>query len=74
MQSQTNTFQVVIATDGRNSFVLFLYPEDGLTWSVGDNKYGSDKVHAQVGFDNADGSNYHALPSSGSVDVVHLSR
>ena len=33
MNFQNNTFQCVLVTDGAgNSFVIFLYPEDGIQW------------------------------------------
>jgi hypothetical protein len=72
---QTNTFQVVIASDGRDSFVAFLYPEDGLTWLRGDGKTVPVKVDVpgQAGFDAGDNSRYYRLPGSGNPEVLQLS-
>ena len=36
---QTNTFQVLIASDGEDSFAGFLYPEGGIKWIKGEGKY-----------------------------------
>jgi hypothetical protein len=66
---------VVIASDARDSFVAFLYPEDGLTWIRGDGKAVPVKVDvpAQAGFDAGDNSRYYRLPGSGNPEVLQLS-
>lgn len=73
---QMNTFQVVIASDGRESFVFFLYPKDGIQWLKGDGKDSpvSEDVPAQVGFDAGDRNHarYYTLPGSGSLQVAQL--
>ena len=43
---QTNTFQALLVTDGRHSFVVFNYLDDGISWTRGD----ASQVDAQVGF------------------------
>ena len=43
---QTNTFQAVLVTSGRQSFAIFNYLDNGINWSKGD----SSIVPAQVGF------------------------
>ena len=32
--SQTNTFQCVLTSDGTHSFVLFLYADDLIQWTI----------------------------------------
>ena len=70
---QTNTFQVVIASDETDSYVLFLYPSDGITWIQSQGKEGARRpdIPAQVGFD-AGRLGYYVLPSSGEQDVRNL--
>ena len=52
--SQTNTFQLILATDGSESFAIFLYPDDGIQWTTGYQSGGTKGlggVEAQVGYD-----------------------
>ena len=49
---QANTFQVVIATDGQQTFVFFIY---------GDIEWGDD---ANIGFDAGDGVRSFMLPGA----------
>jgi len=71
---QTNTFQVVIASDGVDSFVMFLYPE--ITWirSQGKNSPAVEDVPAQAGFDSGDRRRYFTLPGSGNEYISEISR
>ncbi|ELT91752.1 hypothetical protein CAPTEDRAFT_173985 [Capitella teleta] len=71
---KTNTFQVVLASDGRDTFSMFLYPEDGLNWVQGQGKSGPSDVPGQVGFDagDADQRRYFTLPASGNEAVKNL--
>lgn len=70
----TNTFQLVIASDGRDSYALFLYPERGINWIRGDGKEAitSQDPDAQAGFDAGDGRRYLTLPGSGNREVQNL--
>ncbi|XP_065894428.1 protein mesh-like isoform X2 [Dysidea avara] len=43
---KTNTFQALLVTDGRHSFVVFNYLDDGINW-IGED---ASQVDAQVGF------------------------
>lgn len=72
---QTNTFQLVIASDGRESFVLLLYP-DAINWVQGDGKDSpvSRDVPGQAGFDAGDNERYYTLPGSGRPQVTQLAR
>lgn len=44
---KVNTFQCILATNGNSSYVLFLYPDNGVTWYQADDR---DGLPAQVGF------------------------
>ena len=70
---QTNTFQVVIASDVSDSFVVFLYPSRGITWidSEGKGSPHNPDIPAQVGFDGGRRGHY-MLPKSGKFEVRSL--
>ncbi len=51
IQSQENTFQVVLATDGSSSFVLFLYQD--IQWGT-----------ANIGFNAGDGVRGYMAPEA----------
>ena len=60
---QTNTFQAVLATDGTNSFVIFLYADDMMQWTNED--VPDESVPgAQVGLNPGGGRNGFSLPTS----------
>ncbi|CAH1793172.1 unnamed protein product [Owenia fusiformis] len=68
---EINTFQIIIATDGTNSFATFIYPEDGISWLKGDGKaLPIEDPPAQAGFDSGDGRTY-TLPGSGTDQVIN---
>lgn len=69
-----NTFQVAISTDGDESYVEFLYPENGIEWiqGTGDSS-GLPDARAQAGFVSAD-DKYFTLPGSGTPLVSNLER
>ena len=56
---QTNTFQLVLATDSLRSFALFLYLDDGIEWP-------SElfQANAVSGYNAGDGINYYQHPLS----------
>ena len=59
MLLQENTFQVVIATDGQQTFVFFIY---------GDIEWG----FANIGFSAGDGVRYFMVPGALSFDSVNI--
>ncbi|XP_050523369.1 nidogen isoform X2 [Daktulosphaira vitifoliae] len=72
---KTNTFQVVIFTDGFETFVLFEYPEP-IQWVQsfsGIAETGLPDAKAQAGFSAADGR-IHVLRGSGSDQIFNLDR
>ena len=73
--SQTNTFQLVLAMNGNCSFALFLYLDDGIQWTTGDDGGGSNGLggdEAQVGYDAGDYINYYTVPGSMTPDIVDI--
>ena len=72
---QTNTFQCVLATDGLQSFAIFLYADGEIQWTTGDASGGSNGLGgtpAQVGFNAGDGVNYAAVPASRTADIINI--
>ncbi|KAK3595925.1 hypothetical protein CHS0354_032433 [Potamilus streckersoni] len=73
---KTNTFQIVIATDGQDSFVFFNYLTDGINWVAGEGKLRGVAADppAQAGFDSGEGRLHMKLPHSGTFDVAKLAK
>ncbi|GBL93573.1 Nidogen-1 [Araneus ventricosus] len=69
-----NTFQVVIASDGEDSYVYFLYPSNGVQWiqSQGKNPNLPD-ARAQAGFMSGDGRLY-TVRGSGTDQARNFDR
>lgn len=68
---KVNTFQVALISSKDDTYVEFLYPENGIQWiqGTGDGS-GLPDARAQAGIISPDGR-YHLLPGSGT-DRVHL--
>lgn len=71
---QTNTFQALLATDGHESYVVFLYADGGLQWLRGKGKNPSlPDALAQAGFISGDGR-MRELRGSGRDQVRNLDK
>ena len=57
----TNTFQVVLATDGTRSFAIFLYLDDGI-----------QLAEAQVGYDAGNGVNFLNVDGSRTSSIIDI--
>lgn len=69
-----NTFQVAIISDGDDSFVEFLYPENGIQWIQGTgDESGLPDARSQAGFVAADGR-FYLLQGSGTDQVRNLEK
>lgn len=69
-----NTFQVAIYSNGHDSYVEFLYADNGIQWIQGMEQPGArPDARAQAGFTSVDGR-FDTLPGSGSDQVVYLDR
>ncbi len=72
---QLNTFQCVLATDGRSSFAIFHYVRGGIQWTTGDASEGVDGIGgipAQVGFNAGDGIRFTSVPGSRTADIINV--
>ncbi|CAG9854211.1 unnamed protein product [Phyllotreta striolata] len=69
-----NTYQVVISTDGEQSYVEFLYPENGIQWIQGTgDESGLPDARAQAGIISPEGKVF-SLPGSGSEQIKNINR
>ena len=69
---KVNTYQVVVISDGSQSFVELLYPKEGIQWIQGTgDESGLPDARAQAGFISADGKIF-TLPGSGTEQVRNL--
>eukprot|EP00106_Octopus_bimaculoides_P008125 XP_014775567.1 PREDICTED: alpha-tectorin-like [Octopus bimaculoides] len=69
---KTNTFQVVIASSGDDSFVLFNY-DDKIEWIKGEGKGPHPDPPVQMGFDSG-ADHYQRLPYSGSDEAAYVAK
>ena len=72
---QLNTFQCVLATDGRSSFAIFHYVRGGIQWTTGDASNGMDGLGgtpAQVGFNAGDGIRFASVPGSRTAAILDI--
>ena len=72
---QTNTFQCILATDGTQSYVLFLYVDGEMQWTTGDASGGTAGLGgapAQAGFNAGNGVNHYSLPGSRTSNVLSV--
>ncbi|XP_053375002.1 nidogen-1-like [Mercenaria mercenaria] len=69
-----NTFQIVIASDELNSFVIMNYLDDGVQWIQSGGKFAGvrDDPPAQAGFDSGSANIHLQLPKSGTTRVQEL--
>ena len=69
---QTNTFQCVLATDGVESFVIFLYAHNKIQWTTGNTSDGLGGTGALVGINAGDGVNYVAIHGSLTPEIINI--
>lgn len=73
-EDKLNTFQIAISSDSQQSFVEFLYPENGLNWIQGTaDESGLPDARAQAGIISPDAKLF-TLPGSGTEQVQNLER
>ncbi|XP_078360269.1 sushi domain-containing protein 2-like isoform X2 [Oculina patagonica] len=72
--NRRNTFQAVLITNGRHSFVIFNYNK--ITWTTGTASGGDDAglggSPAQAGFNAGDGIRYFNIPGSATDQVIDI--
>lgn len=70
---QLNTFQVVLAFNQQESYVLFLY--DDIQWTTADRSGGENGLGgtpATVGLNSGDGLQYITVQGSGSSEIADV--
>jgi alpha-tectorin len=70
-----NTFQLILATDGSDSFAIFQYLDEGMSWETGDASdgeggFGGDE--ASAGFDAGDDVNFFTIPGSHAPGIANV--
>ena len=74
---QTNTFQVVLITDGECSFVTYLYADRLIQWTTGDASGGDGGLGgtpAQAGLDAGDQVRSFSIPGSQTPAIINIDR
>lgn len=83
---QVNTFQCVLATDGKSdeksdgkssSYAIFLYPKDGIEWTTGDASGGKDGLGgtpAQAGINAGDGNRCTSVFEALTEEIVNIDK
>ena len=74
---QTNTFQCVLATALKCSFVIFLYPNGKIQWTTGDDSGGIDGLNgteALAGINVGDGVNNITIPGSLTPSIINITQ
>ena len=66
---QNNTFQCVMVTDGRLSFVMFLYADGLIQWLWSDDHVGNP---AEVGINAGDGIHFFRHPDSNTTRLLNI--
>lgn len=69
-----NTFQIVISSDGQDSFAWYHYLDDGINWitSMGKESPFYPDPPAQAGFDSGENMRYYRFPQSGTQQIRDL--
>lgn len=65
----------MLVSDGRLSFVIFLYAEGLIQWTTGDASGGSNGfggTPAQVGFNSGNARQYASVEGSRTPDIVNI--
>jgi len=68
LSPQTNTFQCLLATDGVESFVIYLYAHERIQWTTGD----YSGTPAIAGINAGDGYTSVSIPGSGTPDIINI--
>ena len=66
-----------MATNGFDSFAMYLYADGLIQWTSGDFSGGINGLGgntARVGFSSSDGSNFFTVPESGSTEIINITQ
>ena len=67
----------MLATDGVQSFIIFLYADGLIQWTTGDSSGGTNGLggnEAVAGYDAGDGENFFNIPGSGTSEIINIAR
>ncbi len=71
----TNTFQLILTTDGANSYAVFNYLDDGMYWETGSASGGSGGFggnEATAGFDRGNNVDYATIAGSNAPGIANI--
>lgn len=71
---QVNTFQLVIGSNGQDSYALFNYADNGVNWIKGMSKSNLVNHPAQMGFSSGSEYRHLKLPYSGTRNGIDVAR
>ena len=72
---QTNTFQCVLVTSIMESFVMFIYADEGIQWTTGYDAGGINGLggtEALAGINAGDGINSITVPGSLTPSIINI--
>lgn len=72
---KVNTFQTVLTTDAKISFIMLNYANIEWTTGIasgGNAKTGLGGIPAQAGFDSGDKTNFYNIPGSRTPDILYI--
>uniref|UniRef100_A0A914DWE2 Sushi domain-containing protein 2 n=1 Tax=Acrobeloides nanus TaxID=290746 RepID=A0A914DWE2_9BILA len=72
-ERKRNTLQLIIATDGVQSFAIFYY--NNITWTTGNASGGTNGlggIPAKAGFDAGDGKSLYMIPGSCEAEIITI--
>ena len=73
--TQTNTFQCILASDGSQSYVIFLYADGLIQWTTGSDSGGSNGLGgtpANVGLTSGNGVDFISHEYSFTSQVINI--
>ncbi|XP_053307521.1 alpha-tectorin-like [Spea bombifrons] len=75
LSKKTNTFQAVLSTDGKRSFIILNYGD--VTWTTGaasggNRVTGLGGTPAQAGFNSGDKTHYFNIPGSRTDEIINI--
>ncbi|XP_060113639.1 alpha-tectorin-like [Heteronotia binoei] len=75
VSKKTNTFQAILTTDGKRSYIILIYGD--IQWTTGaasggDRRTGLGGTQAQAGFNSGDDKNYFSIPGSRTAEIINI--
>jgi alpha-tectorin len=70
-----NSFQLILTTDGVDSFAIFNYLDNGMNWETGDDSGGFGGFggeEASAGYDAGNGKTFYTIPGSNEAGIKDI--